>query len=119
MYGLPMDSCRDAFKNLRILPLKSQYIYSLLLFTINNGDLYHTVSHIHDIQTRRNLDLFHPHSHLTLYQKGPYYSGVKLFNSLPLNIKQLAHNILQFRLALSTFLHSKSFYTVGEYFNHV
>jgi hypothetical protein len=67
---------------------------------------------------RHNLDLFQPHSHLTLYQKGPYYSGVKLFNSLPLNIKQLAHNIMQFGLALSTFLHSKSFYTV-EYFNHV
>jgi hypothetical protein len=120
MYGLcPMDSCRDAFKILRILLLKSQYIYSLLLFIVNNGDVYHNVSLIHDIQTRRNLDLFQPHSHLTLYQKGRYYSGVKLFNSLPLNIKELAHNIVQFRLALSTFFHSKSFYTVEEYFNHV
>jgi hypothetical protein len=97
MYGLhPMDSYRDAFKNLHILPLKSQYIYSLLLFIVNNGVLYHTVSYIHDIRTRFNFDWFQPHSHLTLYQKGLYYSGVKLFNSFPLNVKQLAHNIVQF-----------------------
>ena len=118
MCGLhPRDSCRDVFKTLNILPLKSQYIYSLLLFTVNNGDFYHSVSHIHDIKTRYNQDLFQPQSNLVLYQKGPYYSGVKLFNGLPLSIKQLAHNNRQFRTALSTFLHSKSFYTVEEYFN--
>jgi hypothetical protein len=44
-------SSRDVFKTLNILPLKSQYIYSLLLFTVNNGDFYHSVSHIHDIKT--------------------------------------------------------------------
>jgi hypothetical protein len=52
MCGLrPRDLCRDVFKTLNILPLKSQYIYPLLLFTVNNGDFYHSVSHIHDIKT--------------------------------------------------------------------
>jgi hypothetical protein len=93
MRGLhPRDSCRDVFKTLNILPLKSQYIYSLLLFTVSNGDFYHSVSHSHDIKTRHNQDLFNPQSNLALYQKGPYYSGVKLFNGLPLSVKQLAHN---------------------------
>jgi hypothetical protein len=64
------------------------------------------------VKTRRNQDLFKPQSNLSLYQKGPYYSGVKLFNGLPPSIKQLAHNNGQFQTALSTFLHSKSFYTV-------
>jgi hypothetical protein len=30
------NSCRDLFKELQILPLLSQYIFSLLLFTIKN-----------------------------------------------------------------------------------
>jgi hypothetical protein len=54
---------------------------------------------------------------LTVYQRGPYYFGIKLLNHIPLNIKELAHNITQFRAALYTFLHSKSFYTIEEYFN--
>jgi hypothetical protein len=51
------------------------------------------------------------------YQRGPYYFGIKLFNYLPSNIKELANNIKQFRAALSAFLHSKSFYTLEEYFS--
>jgi hypothetical protein len=43
--------------------------------------------------------------------------GIKLFNHLPSNIKELAHNIKQFTVALSAFLHSKSFYTLEEYFS--
>jgi len=34
------DSCHQLFKTLKILPLKSQYIFSLLLFVDKNGDLY-------------------------------------------------------------------------------
>jgi hypothetical protein len=84
MCGLhPRDSCRDILKNLHILPLQSQYIHSLLLFTVSNGDLYHAVCHIRGTNTRRNFDLFLPQSNLTSYQKGPYHSGVKLFNGLP------------------------------------
>jgi hypothetical protein len=33
------DSCRDLFKKLQILPIYSQYIYSLLLFVVKNRDL--------------------------------------------------------------------------------
>jgi len=34
------DSCHHLFKNLKVLPLKSQYIFSLLLFVAKNRDLY-------------------------------------------------------------------------------
>ena len=43
---------------------------------------------------------------------------VSNFLTVPLNIKKLAHNAKRFQAALSTFLHSKSFYTVEEYLNH-
>ena len=36
------DLCRQLFKRLRILPLKSQYILSTLLFVVKNKDLFTT-----------------------------------------------------------------------------
>ena len=34
------DSCREYFKKLQMLPLQSQYMLSLLLFVVDNGDYY-------------------------------------------------------------------------------
>jgi len=34
------DSCCHLFKNQKILPMKSQYIFSVLLFVAKNRDLY-------------------------------------------------------------------------------
>jgi hypothetical protein len=48
----PRDSCRELFKHLRILPLKSQYILSLLLFVVVNKNLFRVNSEIHSINTR-------------------------------------------------------------------
>jgi hypothetical protein len=80
-------------------------------------DLYHTTSQLHGLYTRRNLDLYCPQTNLTTYQRGPYYFGIKLFYHLPLNIKQLIHNIKQFNVALRAFSNTKSYYTLDEYFN--
>jgi hypothetical protein len=48
---------------------------------------------LHKINTRQKLDLHVPLVSLTKVQKGAFYSGITLFNSLPLNIKQVAHDI--------------------------
>ena len=34
------DSCREFFKLLKILPLSAQYIYSVLMFVVNNRNLF-------------------------------------------------------------------------------
>ena len=34
------DSCRDLFKQLHILPLQSQYIFSVLMFVVKNKDFF-------------------------------------------------------------------------------
>ena len=44
--------------------------------------------------------------------------GVKLFNGLPPQIKDLTNNVKQFESALLGFLHQHTFYTTDEYFNH-
>jgi len=53
------DSCRQLFKRLEILPLKSQYIFSVLLFVVKNKELFITNQEIHNINTRFNINL-HP-----------------------------------------------------------
>jgi hypothetical protein len=85
-------------------------MYSLLMFVMNNMGLYHTISQIHGLNTRRNLDLHRPQTNLTIYQRGLYYFGIKLFNHFPLNIRELAQDTEQFSRALNAFLHSKSLF---------
>jgi len=86
------DSCRQLFKNLKILPLKSQYIFPLLLFVAENRDLYELNSEIHNINTRFSSDLHTPTANLTTFEKGPFYFGIKVFNHLPTSIKKTSHD---------------------------
>jgi hypothetical protein len=67
------------------------------------------------INTRYKLDLHVPLVNLSKVQKGVYYSGIKLFNSLPLSIKQVAYDLNKFRHKLKKFLILSSFYSVEEY----
>jgi hypothetical protein len=109
------DSCRELFKKLEILPLYSQYIYSISIFVIKNKYLFYTNNQIHSIHTRRNTNLHPPTANLTKFQKEVYYSAIKIFNNLPHEIKDLANDILPFRNALKKFLLANSFYNSKEY----
>jgi hypothetical protein len=55
-------------------------------------------SEVHNKNAKTMFDLHHPLSHLSVSQKGTYYAGIKVFNSLPASIKDLSHNIKQFKV---------------------
>jgi hypothetical protein len=74
------DSCREFFKLLKILPLYAQYIYSLLMFVINNRNLFLDNADLYSVQTRNSPKLHLPLPHLTKYKKGFHYAGIWLFN---------------------------------------
>jgi hypothetical protein len=112
------DSCREPFKKLEILPLYSQYILSIATFVIKNKHLFHTNNQIHNINTRFATNLHPPTAQLTKFQKGVYYSAIKIFNNLPHNIKDLANEVIPFRNTLRRFLLIHSFYNSDEYFNY-
>jgi hypothetical protein len=82
------------------------------MFVINNKDLFLTNSNHYDISTRQANNLHLPQANLTLYQK-----GVKIFNSLPIEIKNISNKPKNFKRALKHFLYQHCFYTLGEYFN--
>ena len=55
------------------------------------SNMTHTPS-ICNLDTRQRSNLYLPQANLTIYQKGAYYSGIKIFNNLPLEIKNVAGN---------------------------
>ena len=93
-------SCRQLFKDLNILQIQFQYIYSILLFVTKNKDHFLSNSQVHKINTRQTFDLYIPTANLTMYQKGVYYSGIKIYNHLSTAIKDLSDDKNKFKLAL-------------------
>jgi hypothetical protein len=81
------------FKKFNILPLVSEFLLSLLSLIVDNVEKFKTNADIHSINTRHKHDLYMLNANLTSYQKGAYYAGIKLFNTSPVSIKSLSHNI--------------------------
>jgi len=52
-------------------------------------------------------------ANLNIYQKGAYYSGIKIFNNLPSEILDVAGDHKKFKIALKKIVYS--FYTMEEY----
>jgi len=74
------DSCHPLFKQLNILPLYSQYIFSLSTFAVKNIDDFKSKSAISSINTRQGTDLHPPTINLSTTQEGVYYCGIKIFS---------------------------------------
>jgi hypothetical protein len=85
-------SCRSLFKKFQILLLKSQYMFSLLMFVVQNKTLFLTNNENYNLDTKQRNSLYLPQANLTTYQKGSYYLGIKFFNNLPIEIKNVAGN---------------------------
>jgi hypothetical protein len=79
--------CRQLFNELKILPIQSQNIFSILLFVTKNKDQFLFNSQVHKINTRQTSNLYLLTANLAIYQKGVYYSGIKTYNHLPTAIK--------------------------------
>jgi hypothetical protein len=49
----PRDSCREAFRKMEILTLHSQYLYSLIIFTVENNHqfTFNKDTHLHKLDT--------------------------------------------------------------------
>ena len=97
------ESCRKLFVELKILPLTSQYIFSLLLFVVNNRNYFIPNSVYHDSNTGHRNDLHLPQATLAMYQKGVYYSGIKDFNGLPRALKDISSKPSKFRIVWKHF----------------
>jgi hypothetical protein len=57
------DSCKELFKSLKILPLTSQFIFSLALYVVKNKSVFMENTQLHNFKTTNNSNLFQPSSH--------------------------------------------------------
>jgi hypothetical protein len=73
---------------------------------------------IHNIRSTTNTSLFQPSSRLSIYHKGSYYSGIKVYNNLCSKIKNISENIKRFKGARRNLLQKHSFYILNEYLNY-
>jgi hypothetical protein len=112
-------SCRNLFRKLQILPFTSQYMLSLLMSVVQNKNVFLTNNENHNIDTRQGNNLYLPQGNVTIYQIGAYYSGIKIINNLPLEIKIVFGNQKKFKIALKKCLYTYSFYSVEEYLSHL
>jgi hypothetical protein len=112
------SSCRSLFKNLAILPVPCQYIFSLMKFVVENQENFQTNSSIHGMDTRNKTQLHRPTANLSCFQKGASYAGIKILNSLPSSILNLRNYKLHFNVALQRYLMDHSFYSLAEFLTH-
>jgi hypothetical protein len=94
----------------------SQYIYSLIVYAVNNKHLFNTSNEIHKYKTRNNNNLHLPITDLSKFNKVAYISGIKVFIHLPQYIKALTNDQKCFKSTLKRFLYHHSFYSVNEYY---
>lgn len=81
----------------------------------NKRELISTPSDIHNYNTRQNTMLRLPNYLYDTNRKGPLYSGIKIYNHLPISIQRL-NNVNGFKKSLSKLLNLYTFYNINEYF---
>ena len=85
------------------------------MFVVQNKTLFLTNTENYNLDTRQRNNLYLPQANLNIHQKGAYNSGIKIFNNLPSENKNVAGNQKKFKIALKKFVYIYSFYTLEEY----
>lgn len=114
IFGLKWaESCRNYFIQFGILTVHSIYIFTVVTMIFKQ---FHQLkkSNISQRDTRDSRLLLYPKHKTTKLEKGPYYSGIKLFNKLPQRLKQIESGSI-FKRELGLFLKKNAFYSLNEY----
>jgi len=90
--------------------------FPLLVFVAKDRGLFQSNSEIHNLNTRFNHSLHLPSTNLTLVQKAVLYSGSKIYNHLPSNIKVLSHDTKLFKSTLKSYLIEHTFHSLDEFY---
>lgn len=109
------EHCKPLFVSLGVLTLSSMYVLDCLLYVKKNISNLYTLSSIHNRNTRNNLNIYQKKCKYSLTQKIFDYMSKKIYNSVPLNIRNLP--ISTFKRVVRTKLLSNPLYNVDGYFS--
>ena len=102
-------------KKLDILPVLCEYIFSLMMFTVNNLDSFQANSTVHLMNTRAKHHLHRPTVNLSCIHKDVFYYNIKIFNSLSPYILKSKHGKPKFKVVLIQCLIAHTFYSLDKF----
>jgi hypothetical protein len=86
-----------------------------MMFVISNLESFQTNFSVHGMNMKNRTHLHWPLANLAYFQKVVSYSGINIFNSLPINILELKNDKLCFKAVLQRYLITRSFYSIEEF----
>ena len=108
-------SCRRLFGELEILTVTSLYILEILCFIIKNR-IYTTLnSDVHNYNTKHKHNLYAQHCNTNRCKRSVINMGIKLYNNLPMELKNVS-DFKVFRRKLKCYLLHNAFYSLQEFF---
>uniref|UniRef100_A0A1B6M6W0 Alkylated DNA repair protein AlkB homologue 8 N-terminal domain-containing protein n=1 Tax=Graphocephala atropunctata TaxID=36148 RepID=A0A1B6M6W0_9HEMI len=110
----PLDSCRAAFLELKILTVVSLYIYEVICFAMSHNLTRLGETHPYNTRNANNFAL--PIHHLALSEEKPSYMRSKLYNLLPNHLKAIT-DVRHFKKEARQWLLERTFYTIEEFLN--
>lgn len=106
-------SCREYFKQQRILTVPALFILACLKYIHANKQQFSTNNEHHDYNTRNKNQFSIPHRRLKMTQQGVGYWGPTLYNVLPDTIKNLSNSL--FCKKIKSSLINNTVYTIEDY----
>jgi hypothetical protein len=86
------------------------------MFVVKHSEIFPPNSEIHELNTRNKQNLHFPATKLSLVQKGVLYSGIKIFNHLPADIKSFSKNTKLFKYKLKNLYLEQPIYSLEEFY---
>jgi hypothetical protein len=66
-----------------------------MVFVVKNKNLFTLNSENHTKSTRQLNNFYQPITNFTIYQRGVYYTGIKIFDNLPPYITDISNNTMK------------------------
>lgn len=107
------DSLRDVFKDINILTVASQYIFTTIMFVRKNIHLYKRLEEVHQFNTRNKYKLVNLKCRLSKVNKSFVAQGIRFYNKIPSEFLNLP--LMQFKSFIKRSLLCKGYYTINEF----
>ena len=109
------ENCKDYFIKLKILTIPAIFILECVVFIHYHRDDFKVANHQYPTRTVNNLVV--PFSRLNVTRNVSNWWGIKFFNALPENVRNLNRTV--FKRSISRFLCKLAPYTFDEFFNAI
>lgn len=108
------QSCRNVFRQLGVLTVYALYIFECLMFLYRNKNVFRQLSS--ESYSTRSEYFSYPRIRLHLSQKHPEYMCIKLYNTLPVQLRRLQSRAA-FKREIKKLLINLEPYTLDDYLN--